>query len=74
MITTTDISAKLAEAIRQSGVPQTKIAEMIGVTQQQVSNYVKGLNLPALDMFSRLCSALDLDANEILCVERKKEF
>lgn len=74
MVTTKEISAKLAEAIKQSGIPQAKIAEMIGVTQQQISNYVNGLNLPALDMFSRLCTVLDLEASEILCIERKKEY
>ena len=33
-----------------------------------------GRKLPALDTLSKLCSVLDLDANEILCVEREKEY
>lgn len=74
MITITDISNNLAEAIRQSGFTQTEIAFKIGVSQQQISSYVKKKNLPALDTLSRICSALDLDANEILCVERPKQF
>ena len=74
MITTFDISQKLAEAINQSGMKQTEIAEKIGVKQQQISSYIKGKTLPALDTLSRLCTVLDLDANEILCVERPKEY
>ena len=74
MVTTTDISKRLAEAIIQSGLTQTEIATKIGVRQQQISSYIKGKTLPALDTMSKLCSVLDLDANEILCVERKKEY
>lgn len=70
MITTADISNKLAESIKQSGMTQTEIAKKIGVRQQQISCYIKGKTLPSLDTLSRLCTLLDLDANEILCVER----
>ena len=73
MTTTTDISKKLAEAIIQSG-EQTELAAKIGVRQQQISSYIKGHTLSALDTLSKLCTALDLDANEILCVERPKEY
>jgi len=74
MITTLEISQKLAEAISQSGLTQTEIANRIGVKQQQISSYLKGHTLPALDTLSRLCTVLDLDANEILCVERTKPY
>lgn len=71
MITVSDISKKLAESIRQSGMTQTEIAQKIGVRQQQISSYINGKTLPALDTLSRLCTVLDLDANEILCIERE---
>ena len=74
MTTTQDISAKLSEAIRQSGMTQMALAQKIGVRQQQISCYIKGITLPSLDTLSRLCTVLDLDANEILCVERPKDF
>ena len=74
MVTTTDISKRLAEAIIQSGLTQTEIATKIGVRQQQISSYIKGKTLPALDTMSKLCSVLDLEANDVLCVERKKEY
>lgn len=74
MITTENISEKLAEAIRQGGMTQTELAQKIGVRQQQISSYIKGHTLPSLDTLSRLCTVLDLDANEILCVERPKDY
>ena len=64
------ISEKLAQEIKYSGMKTTQIAKVVGINQRQISNYAKGEALPALDTFSRLCSVLDLDANEILCVER----
>lgn len=74
LVTVEEISKKIAEAIRQSGITQQELASKIGVTQQQISSYLHGKNLPALDALSRLCTVLDLDANEILCVEREKEY
>ena len=74
MVATLDISKKLAEAIKESGLSQTEIANQIGVRQQQISCYINGKTLPALDTLSRLCSLLDLDANEILCVEKPKNY
>ena len=74
MVTTTMISARLAQAIKESGWTQQQLAQAIGVRQQQISCYLKGKTLPALDTLSRICTVLDLDANELLCVERPKQF
>ncbi len=68
MITLEQIQKRLAEAIRQSGMTQTEIAEKLGVRHQQISCYLLGKKLPALDTFANLCKLLDEDANYILCV------
>lgn len=68
MITLTDIREKVADAIRHSELSQSEIARRIGVSHTQVSCYVHGQKMPALDTFAKLCAVLDLDANEILCV------
>ena len=64
----------LTEALRQRTFTQAELAEKIGVTQSMISHYASGRKMPALDTLSRLCSVLDLDANEILCVERPKQY
>lgn len=69
MITLDKIGAKIAEAIKSSGISQSEIARRLGVAHQQVSGYVCGKQLPALDTLANLCVILDLDANEILCVK-----
>ena len=68
MITLEQIQKRLAEAIKQSGMTQTEIAEKLGVRHQQISCYLLGKKLPALDTFANLCRLLDEDANYILCI------
>ena len=69
MITMESIRNKLIEAIKQSGLTQTEIGKRLNVSQQTVSHYLKGDKMPALDTFANLCKILDLDANEILCIQ-----
>lgn len=69
MITTSQIQKKLAEAIKLSGKTQAEIGRQLGISQQTVSNYIKGDKLPALDTLANLCVLLDVDPAEILCTE-----
>ncbi len=69
MITLDMIQYNLAKAIRQSGKSQTEIAYFLEIDQSNISHYVKGDRLPALDTFANLCKVLDLDANDILCID-----
>ena len=70
MITLDKIQKALAEALKQRTMTQAELASKIGVKQCMISHYISGRSMPALDTLSRLCTVLDLDANEILCVER----
>ncbi|MBQ8291993.1 MAG: helix-turn-helix transcriptional regulator [Clostridia bacterium] len=69
MITLTQIQAKLAEAIQQSGMTQTDIAKRLNIKPTQICSYMHGRKMPALDTFANLCVVLDIDANDILCVK-----
>ena len=68
MITLAQIQIKLAEAITLSGKSQTEIATELGIRPTQICSYVKGRKMPAIDTLANLCKILDLDANEILCL------
>lgn len=68
MVTINQIREKLIEAIEQSGLSQAKLAEKLHIRQQTVSDYINGKSMPALDTLANLCVALDLDANDILCI------
>ncbi len=69
MITLEQIQARIAEVIRQSGMSQTAIAKYLGISQQAVSAYINGTNMPALDTLANLCKLLDEDTNYVLCQE-----
>ncbi len=67
MITLEQIQKRLAEAIKQSGLTQTELARRLNVRQSNISHYIKGDKLPALDTLANLCKLLDVDTNYILC-------
>ena len=69
MVTLDLIKAKVAESIKQSGLSQSELARRLNIRQSNISHYVKGDKMPALDTLANLCVILDLDANEILCVK-----
>lgn len=72
MIKLEQIWVKIADAIKNSGLTQNELAAKIGVRRQQISCYIRGSKMPALDTFANLCAALDVDANEMLCVDHYK--
>ena len=68
MITLGQIRERLVEAIKNSGMTQTEIAEKLGIRQPTVGQYLSVRAMPALDTLANLCRLLDLDANYILCI------
>ena len=67
MITLTQIQQELAKAIKQSGLSQSEIARRLGVKHTQISCYVHGKKMPALDTLANLCVIIDIDPADILC-------
>ena len=75
MITVGQIQQRLAEAIKQSGMKQHEIADRVGISRIQISCYLHGTKMPALDTLANLCKVLDVDTNYILCqdLEERKD-
>lgn len=70
MINLDDIQKKLAEEIKNSGLTQTDIAKRLGVKQPTIGQYLSGRAMPSLDTFANLCVILDVDPNDILCINK----
>ena len=64
------VAKRRHDALLRCEKTQEELAKRIGVNQSMISHYITGRSMPALDTLSRICTVLDLDANEILCVER----
>ena len=69
MITLEQIRERHAEAIRNSGMSPTELARRLGIRQPTIGQYLSGRSMPALDTFANLCKVLDVDANDILCLD-----
>ena len=69
-----EFSVMVLKVRAKLNLTQAELGEKIGVGQSTIAHYLRRRILPSLDTLSRLCTALDLDANEILCVERPKEY
>ena len=69
MVTIEQIREKISEAIQQSGLSKSEIARRLGISPTQITSYTNGRKMPALDTLANLCTVLDLDANEILCIK-----
>ncbi|MCI9518673.1 MAG: helix-turn-helix transcriptional regulator [Clostridia bacterium] len=72
MIMLEQIRQRITETIKQSELTQTELARRLGVGQQTISEYIRGKSMPALDTFANLCAILDVDANDILCINEYK--
>lgn len=68
MITNKQIQVKLAEAIEHSEKTQSEIAKLLGIRQSNISHYTRGERMPSVETLANLCSVLELDANDILCL------
>lgn len=59
--------ASLLKLRRQHArLSQRLVAERAGVSAEFISRMERGLTLPALDTFTRLCEALDCTPNDLL--------
>lgn len=51
---------------KQKGLPQWKLAEKIGISQQQLCLYEADKHVPSLTIFEWICTALGVSATELL--------
>lgn len=68
MIKLNQIQQRLAETLKKCGITQTELAKQLGITQSNISRYIKGDIMPSLDTFANLCEVLKLDPAYILCL------
>lgn len=59
------IGARLRVARAAKGLTQEKLAEVIGKTEETVSNIERGKSLPSIETVLDICTALDLEISDL---------
>lgn len=57
---------KMAELIREKGIEQKTVAEAVGVSEQAISYFVRGLKDPSLAVLGRIAKVLGVSAAELI--------
>lgn len=71
MIVLEQIRKRLIESIKESKLTQVELAKALKISQSNISHYLNGDIMPALDTLANICQLLDIDANYILCQDIK---
>ena len=55
---------------REKGLTQTKLADMLGVTDKSVSKWENGVCLPDVSLYKKICDILGITLNEFFAGEK----
>lgn len=56
---------RIKEVSKAKGVSITKLAELVGITQPNMSNIANGKTSPSLELLERISSALNVEVTEL---------
>lgn len=60
---------RIVEAIKESGYTQKSIAQILNISEGNISNWKKGINLPSIEILYKLCMILNVSADYLLGLE-----
>ena len=53
----------LKKALKNKGITQSKLAELVGCDKTAISHYLSGNRIPSIDILISMCDVLDIDMN-----------
>lgn len=59
-------SERLNEVLKTSKYSQKELAKMLNISEGNISNWKKGLNLPSVELLYKLCKLLGESADYLL--------
>ena len=60
----------IAECRKEKGLTQSRLAEMLLISDKTVSKWECGKGLPEVSLMLPLCEILEISVNELLCGEK----
>jgi transcriptional regulator with XRE-family HTH domain len=67
------IGRRLLEIRKKKRLSQTELANLTGIKQQSISLYERGLQNASDENIVRICLALDVSADNLLGIQKKKK-
>ena len=64
-----DVHIRLYSKIQQSGIRQSELSEMTGISQGTISNYMNGCTSPTIDNLFKIAKALKCRVEDFIYVE-----
>ncbi len=61
---------KLQEELKYSKYSQKEIADKLGISVSNITNWKKGENFPSLEIFYQLCLLLEVSADDMLGIKK----
>ena len=68
-----EIGSRIRKYREERGMSQTKLAQLIGVSNSRVSNWEQGVNRPDADILADICRALEVSPSVMLDVRLSTE-
>ncbi|MGN1062671.1 MAG: helix-turn-helix domain-containing protein [Candidatus Scatosoma sp.] len=62
-------SQRITEAIKASKYSQKQIAQILNISESNITNWKKGENLPSVDILYKLCLILEESSDYLLGLE-----
>ncbi len=60
---------RIVDAIKDSGYNQKSIAKILNISEGNISNWKKGINLPSIEILYKLCMILNVSSDYLLGLE-----
>ena len=57
---------KLKEVMQSKGITHIRLAEMLGIKNQNISRWTTGKICPTIDTLVKLCRCLDCSPNDLI--------
>ena len=67
------LGSRIMQRRKQLGIKQSELAELIGVSDNQISNIENGKSFPRLSSFIKICDILDCNSDYFLSGIIKKD-
>lgn len=68
-----ELATKILKHIDERNMTLESLSEISGLSRRFISNVTSGKQVPTLDSFEKLCSALELEPNDLLISDKSKD-